>query len=283
MDLSHKRILVTGANGQLGSSIVSVFKQHHMDVIGTDRSMIDITNQDQVFEVIKQLKPQVIIHCAAYTAVDQAETDKENCYRVNVDGTRNLALIAKALNIDFIYFSTDYVFDGTKNTPYSVTDIPNPINYYGLTKYLGEEIVKTLLTNFYIFRISWVYGPNGKNFVKTIQRLGKEKPSINVVNDQIGSPTYTIDVADFLLSKPNIEPGIHHLTNDGFISWFTFASEVITNSNLPCIVNPISSADYKTLARRGANSCLAKTKKTTLHNWRESLLKYLTIYNLNNK
>jgi dTDP-4-dehydrorhamnose reductase len=283
MDLSHKRILVTGANGQLGSAIVNVFKHNHMDVIGTDRSMMDITNQDQVFEVVKQLKPQVIIHCAAYTAVDQAETDKENCYRVNVDGTRNLALIAKALNIEFIYFSTDYVFDGTKDEPYSVTDIPNPINYYGLTKYLGEEIVKTLLTNFYIFRISWVYGPNGKNFVKTIQRLGKEKPSINVVNDQIGSPTYTIDVADFLLSKPKIEPGIHHLTNDGFISWFTFASEVITNSNLPCIVNPISSSDYKTRARRGGNSCLAKTKKTTLHNWRESLLKYLTINNLNNK
>ena len=277
MDLSHKRILVTGANGQLGSAIVNVFKHNHMDVIGTDRSMMDITNQDQVFEIVKQLKPQVIIHCAAYTAVDQAETDKENCYRVNVDGTRNLALIAKALNIEFIYFSTDYVFDGTKDEPYSVTDIPNPINYYGLTKYLGEEIVKTLLTNFYIFRISWVYGPNGKNFVKTIQRLGKEKPSINVVNDQIGSPTYTIDVADFLLSKPKIEPGIHHLTNDGFISWFTFASEVITNSNLPCIVNPISSADYKTRARRGSNSCLTKTNVTTLQPWRKSLLRYLTI------
>jgi dTDP-4-dehydrorhamnose reductase len=283
MDLSHKRILVTGANGQLGSAIISVFKLHKVYVIGTDRTMMDITNQQQVFDVLKQVKPEVIIHCAAYTAVDQAEDDKETCYRVNVDGTRNLALIAKALNIEFIYFSTDYVFDGTKKEPYSVTDIPNPINYYGLTKYLGEEIVQLLLPHAYIFRISWVFGPNGKNFVKTILRLGKEKPSINVVNDQIGSPTYTMDVAHFLLSKPKIEPGIHHLTNYGFISWFTFASEIMTNSKLTCIVNPISSADYKTSARRGSNSCLAKTNLTTLHNWRESLLNYLSIQNLKNQ
>ena len=277
MDLSHKRILVTGSNGQLGSAIVSVFKQHKVDVIGTDRTIMDITNQQQVFEVVNKVKPQVIIHCAAYTAVDQAEDDKETCYRVNVDGTRNLALIAKAMNIEFVYFSTDYVFDGTKKDPYSVTDIPNPINYYGLTKYLGEEIIRSLMTNFYIFRISWVYGPNGKNFVNTIIRLAKERPSISVVNDQIGSPTYTIDVADFLLSKPKIEPGIHHLTNEGFISWFTFASEIITNSKLPCIVNPISSADYKTRARRGSNSCLLKTSLTTLPNWKKSLVTYLFI------
>jgi dTDP-4-dehydrorhamnose reductase len=277
MDLSHKRILVTGANGQLGSAIVSVFKLHKVDVIGTDRSMMDITNQQQVFEVVKQLKPQVIIHCAAYTAVDQAEDDKETCYRVNVDGTRNLALIAKALNIEFIYFSTDYVFDGTKKEPYSITDIPNPINYYGLTKYLGEEIVQSLLPHAYIFRISWVFGPNGKNFVKTILRLGKEKPSINVVNDQLGSPTYTMDVAHFLLSKPKIQSGIHHLTNEGFISWFAFASEIIATSKLTCIVNPIASADYKTRARRGSTSCLVKTTVTMLPNWKEALATYLSL------
>jgi dTDP-4-dehydrorhamnose reductase len=238
--------------------------------------MMDITNQQQVFEVIKQLKPQVIIHCAAYTAVDQAEDDKVNCYNVNVDGTRNLALIAKDLKIEFVYFSTDYVFEGTKKEPYSVTDIPNPINYYGLTKYLGEEIVKSLITTHYIFRISWVFGPNGKNFVKTIQRIGKDRPSISVVNDQIGSPTYTIDVSNFLLSKPKIQPGIHHLTNEGYITWFVFASEIINMSKLTCIVNPILSADYKTRAKRGSNSCLIKTNVTTLPNWKESLAKYIT-------
>ena len=275
MDLSNKKILVTGANGQLGSAIVNVFKQHHLDVVGTDRAIMDITNQSQVFEVVKQVNPNVIIHCAAYTAVDKAEEDKLNCYRVNVDGTRNLALIAKARNIEFIYFSTDYVFDGTKVEPYDVDDIPNPINYYGLTKYLGEEIVKSLLTNYYIFRISWVFGPNGKNFVNTILRLAKEKTSLNVVNDQVGSPTYTLDVANFLISKPNLLYGIHHLTNDGYISWYEFAVEIIRLSNLPCQILPISSSDYKNFARRAFNSKLAKSNSCFLSDWKNSLLNYL--------
>jgi dTDP-4-dehydrorhamnose reductase len=275
MDLSKKRIIVTGANGQLGSAIVTLFKQHNIDVIGTDRSMMDITNQKQVFDVIKQFKPQTIIHCAAYTAVDKAEDDKVNCYEVNVNGTRNLALIAKELKIDFIYFSTDYVFDGKKSEPYKVDDIPNPINYYGLTKYIGEEIVKTLLTNFYIFRISWVFGPNGKNFVKTILRLAKEKSSINVVSDQIGSPTYTIDVGNFLLSKPKISYGLHHLTNEGFISWYDFAFEIIQLSNLNCKVYPILSSEYNTLVNRGLNLRLIKDKECLLQNWLISLKAFI--------
>lgn len=275
MDLSNKRILVTGANGQLGSAIVSVFKQHHLDVVGTDRSIMDITNQTQVFEVVKQVNPNVIIHCAAYTAVDKAEVDKFNCYRTNVDGTRNLALIAKALNIDFIYFSTDYVFDGSKAEPYEVDDIPNPINYYGLTKYLGEEIVRSLLTNFYIFRISWVFGPNGKNFVITIIKLAQEKSLINVVSDQLGSPTYTVDLANFLCSKKNINYGIHHLTNDGYVSWYEYALKIINYTNLKCIINPITSTEYKTLAKRGLNSRLKKTHFCRLDNWTESLKKFI--------
>jgi dTDP-4-dehydrorhamnose reductase len=275
MDLKNKKILVTGANGQLGSAIVTIFKQHNMNVVGTDRSIMDITNQKQVFEVINQIKPQVIIHCAAYTAVDKAEEDKLNCYKVNVEGTRNLALISKELKIELIYFSTDYVFDGTKPEPYEVNDSPNPINYYGLTKYLGEEIIKSLLTNFYIFRISWVFGPNGKNFVNTILRLASEKSPINVVNDQIGSPTFTIDVATFLLSKVNLNYGIHHLTNEGYISWYEFASKIVKILNLKCTINPIQSVSYKTLAKRGLNSRLAKFKYCTLNFWEQSLYQYL--------
>lgn len=275
MDLNNKRILVTGANGQLGSAIVSVLKQHHLDVVGTDRAMMDITNQSQVFEVVKQVNPNVIIHCAAYTAVDRAEDDKLSCYKVNVDGTRNLALIAKASNIEFIYFSTDYVFDGNKAEPYEVNDIPNPINYYGLTKYLGEEIVKTLLTNYYIFRISWVFGPNGKNFVNTILRLAKEKPSLNVVSDQVGSPTYTIDIANFLLSKPNIAFGIHHLTNDGYVSWYEFSLKIIEFANLNCSLFPINSESYKSTARRNLNSRLISVVK--LRPWYNSLSDYIKI------
>jgi dTDP-4-dehydrorhamnose reductase len=275
MDLSNKRILVTGSNGQLGSSILAIFKQHNFDVIFTDRSTMDITHQLQESQVIKQFKPQVIIHCAAYTAVDKAEEEKFNCYKVNVDGTRNLALIAKELNIEFIYFSTDYVFDGTKLSPYEVNDIPNPINYYGLTKYLGEEIVKSLLKNFYIFRISWLFGPSGNNFVNVIKRLASENKSINVVSDQIGSPTYSIDVANFLVSKPDISNGIHHLTNEGYISWYEFASEIVKISNSKCLINPISSLEYKTAAKRGYNSKICKSTITQLKFWKISLQDFI--------
>jgi dTDP-4-dehydrorhamnose reductase len=277
MDLRNKKILVTGANGQLGYAIVTLFKQQGIDVIGTDRSVLDITNQEQVNQVIKSMKPEVIIHCAAYTAVDKAESDKENCYNTNVNGTRNLAQVAKELEIEFIYFSTDYVFDGTKAEPYETTDIPNPINYYGLTKYLGEEIVRTLLTKYYIFRISWVFGPNGKNFVNTILRLSKEKDSINVVSDQIGSPTYTMDVAEFLIKNIPMDYGIHHLTNEGYISWYEFAKEIINLSNIKCIVNPIKSNEYKTATKRGLNSRLAKHNKTNLMPWKNALRIYLTL------
>ena len=275
MDLRNKRILVTGANGQLGFAIVTIFKQHNIDVIGTDRYMMDIINQNQVFEVVKQIKPQLIIHCAAYTAVDMAEEDKVSCYKVNVEGTRNLALIAKELKIEFIYFSTDYVFDGAKPEPYEVSDFPNPINYYGLTKYLGEEIIKSLLKNYYIFRISWVFGPNGKNFVNTILRLAKEKSSINVVSDQIGSPTYTIDIANFLHSNPKITYGIHHLTNLGYISWYEFAVKIIEFAKVNCKVCPISSSEYKTQAKRGLNSRLFKENYISLRNWIESTKEYI--------
>jgi dTDP-4-dehydrorhamnose reductase len=275
MDLRNKKILVTGANGQLGYAIVTVFKQQGMDVIGTDRSVLDISNQEQVKQVIQSIRPEVIIHCAAYTAVDKAESDKENCYNTNVNGTRNLAQVAKELNIEFIYFSTDYVFDGTKAEPYETTDIPNPINYYGLTKYLGEEIVRTLLTKYYIFRISWVFGPNGKNFVNTILRLSKEKESINVVSDQIGSPTYTLDVAEFMTKKIPIDYGIHHLSNEGFISWYEFAKEIINLRKSKCNIHPIKSEEYKTTARRGLNSRINKCRNTELKHWKVALLTYL--------
>jgi dTDP-4-dehydrorhamnose reductase len=275
MDLSNKRILVTGANGQLGSAIVSVFKLHNIDVIGTDRTMMDITNQQQVFEVIKHLKPQVIIHCAAYTAVDQAEDDKVKCYNVNVDGTRNLALIAKELKIEFVYFSTDYVFDGTKIEPYSVTDIPNPINYYGLTKYLGEEIIKSLITTHYIFRISWVFGPKGKNFVSTILRLTNKKPSINVVSDQLGSPTFTFDIANFLINSGMVNFGTHHLSNNSFISWFDFASLIIYIKQKKNLIVPILSKDFNGRVNRPMNSRL-KSDLILHTDLLSSLSKYLS-------
>lgn len=278
MDLRNKRILVTGANGQLGSAIVNVLMQNNFDVIGTDRRIMDITNYVEVSSTIKKFLPQVIIHCAAYTFVDKAEEDKNNCYKVNVDGTRNLAILAEEHDIEFIYFSTDYVFDGKKTDPFNVLDIPSPINYYGLTKYIGEEVVKSLIKKYYIFRISWVYGPNGKNFVNTIINLSKEKTSINVVIDQIGSPTYTIDVAKFLMAEQNFSFGTYHLTNEGFISWYEFAVKILELSKSTCIVKPILSSDFKTLAKRALNSRLYKENLTLLGYWEHSLKKYLHDY-----
>jgi dTDP-4-dehydrorhamnose reductase len=273
MDLRNKKILVTGANGQLGYAIVNVFKQHNFNVIGTDRSMLDVTKPEQVSHVLKAHKPDVIIHCAAYTAVDKAESDRITCYKANVDGTRNLAQVAKELDIEFIYFSTDYVFDGTKQEPYETSDIPNPINYYGLTKYLAEEVVRTLLKKFYIFRISWVFGPNGKNFVNTILKLSKEQEIIKVVKDQIGSPTYTIDVANFLAIENEIYFGTHHLTNNGYISWFDFANEIVSQTKSKCNISPINSIEFNSVARRAKNSKLYS--KIKMNNWKDSLRKYL--------
>jgi dTDP-4-dehydrorhamnose reductase len=275
MDLKNKKILITGSNGQLGSTITRIFQLHQIQVLPTDRTSLDITNEKQVIEVVENYQPNLIIHCAAYTSVDKAEDDKENCYKINVIGTRNLALISKKHNIEFIYFSTDYVFDGTKLEPYTVTDIPNPINYYGLTKYLGEEIVKTILSQYYIFRISWVFGPNGKNFVNTILRLAKEKKIISIVNDQIGSPTYTIDVANFLLSSKFLSYGTYHLTNEGFCSWYDFAKSIIDLKSLDCKVEPISSEFYNARARRLKNSMLVKNINPLLPNYFDSLKKFL--------
>jgi dTDP-4-dehydrorhamnose reductase len=274
MNLKNKKILITGSKGQLGSTIVNVFRQSNLNVFITDRSNLDITNILQVKEVLMKLKPDIIIHCAAYTSVDKAETEREECYRVNVDGTRNLALFAKELDIEFLYFSTDYVFDGSKEEPYYFSDKPNPINYYGLTKYLGEEIVRTLLSKYYIFRISWVFGPNGHNFINTIVRLANEKTQINIVSDQIGSPTYTIDIADLLCIPNDYDYGIHHLTNEGFISWYDFAKEIIKSSKLSCQVNPIISSQYITKAKRGLNSRLFQPKYF-LRNWKMALKHYI--------
>jgi len=275
MDLSNKRILVTGANGQLGFSLVNVFKENKIEVLGTDRKVLDITNKNQCYKVIKEFNPDFIFHCAAYTSVDNAESDKLNCFETNVEGTRNLVQISKELAIVFVYFSTDYVFDGTKNKPYETTDLPNPINYYGLTKYIGEEIVKSVLLKYYIFRISWVFGLNGKNFVNTILRLSKNKPSLKVVNDQIGSPTFTTDVANFFINKINLDYGIHHLTNDGYISWFEFATEIVRISKSTCSITPISSSEYKSSAKRGLNSRLLKTSPLLLRDWKKALIDYI--------
>ena len=193
------KILVTGIKGQLGYDVVKALKLRGHQPIGVDREEMDLMNDNMIQDFIMNLKPEAIIHCAAYTAVDQAEEEVEICYQINAEAVRVIAECAKALDIVMIYISTDYVFDGTKESEYVETDTPNPINVYGASKLKGEQYVQQLLKKFYIVRISWVFGINGKNFIKTMQRLGKEQNQLNIIHDQFGSPTYTADLAPLLV------------------------------------------------------------------------------------
>ena len=193
------KILVTGFTGQLGYDVVKYGEQCGLEMIGVGSEDFDITNKEDVFYYVKKYQPDSIIHCAAYTAVDMAEDDKETCWKVNVEGTQNLVEVAKEIDAKFMYISTDYVFNGQGENPYKETDEPKPIGYYGFTKLKGEEVVKEHLEKWFVIRISWVFGINGNNFVKTMLRLAESRKEINVVSDQIGSPTFTADLARLLI------------------------------------------------------------------------------------
>ena len=193
------KYLITGGTGQLGHDIVKeLISRGELNYLAPTTKEMNITNKDEVEKVILGYKPDIIFHCAAYTAVDKAEEDRENCYNVNVNGTKNIVEVAKRINAKVVYISTDYVFDGTKKTEYETEDITNPINYYGYTKLLGEKEVQQL-NDYLIVRISWVFGENGKNFVKTMLNLAETKTELSIVSDQIGSPTYTKDLSKLLL------------------------------------------------------------------------------------
>ncbi len=253
------KVLVTGANGQLGYDIIKLLDSEGIEFWGTDRESLDITNEEQVTRVINDYYPDVIIHCAAYTAVDKAEEEKELCYSVNVLGTKYLVEACKKIDAKMFYISTDYVFDGEGDKPFDVLDQPNPINYYGKTKYEGELEVQKLLEKYFIVRISWVFGSNGNNFVKTMLRLAKEKDEISVVADQIGSPTYTHDLVKLLVEMIQTDKyGIYHATNEGYCSWYEFACEIFKQAGIDVKVNPIKTEDYPTRARRPKNSRLEK-------------------------
>ena len=267
-------LLITGANGQLGTELSKLLP----NAIKTDVNELDITNELAVrrFVVLNRIK--TIINCAAYTAVDRAEDDVEMATKINVDGPRNLARSGAKI----IHISTDYVFDGTAHKPYTPKDMPNPVSVYGKTKLAGEMAV---LENAYvatIIRTAWLYSPYGNNFVKTMRKLGAEKESINVVADQIGTPTYAGDLADAIvkiLPQMNLKTrGIYHFTNMGVCSWYDFATEIMEMSGLNCKVNPISSAEYPTRARRPYYSVLDKSKiqKTfglEIDHWKRGLVK----------
>ncbi|MCK2002958.1 dTDP-4-dehydrorhamnose reductase [[Brevibacterium] frigoritolerans] len=276
------KVLVTGYSGQLGFDVVKEGYNRGLEMYGTSSCDLDITDKECVSQYVTELKPEAIIHCAAYTAVDKAEDDKERCYDVNVNGTRFLAEAAKEIGAKFVYISTDYVLDGQGDKPFKETDPPNPIGYYGLTKLEGEKIVQSLLGNYFIVRISWVFGANGNNFIKTMLRLSESRDELNVVGDQFGSPTYTYDLSCLLLDMIQTNRfGIYHASNDGFCSWAEFAREIFKYANKRVKVNSITTEEYPTRAVRPKNSRMSKQKLTdngfeTLPKWEDALDRYIT-------
>ncbi|MEH7611860.1 dTDP-4-dehydrorhamnose reductase [Gottfriedia acidiceleris] len=275
------KVLVTGYGGQLGYDVVQECERHGLNVKGCSRKELDITKRESVFSIVDSYKPDVIIHCAAYTAVDKAEDDKENCWNVNVEGTRSLVEAAKKHHSKFIYISTDYVFNGKGEIPFSEGDQPDPIGYYGLTKYEGEKVVQSFIENYFIIRISWVFGINGNNFIKTMLRLSETRDELNIVGDQIGSPTYTVDLARLIVELVKSHKyGIYHATNEGFTSWADFAEEIFKQTDSKTLVKSIASEDYPTRAARPKNSRLAKQKLVengfqSLPSWQDALARYL--------
>ena len=274
-------ILVTGFSGQLGYDVIKVLKSRNIECLGIDKAELDITDGEAVRKYIVELKPECVIHCAAYTAVDKAEDEEELCYKVNVIGTENIALACKEVDAKMIYISTDYVYDGKGDMPFEVDGNIAPKSVYGRTKYEGEVKVRELLKKYFIVRISWVFGINGNNFIKTILRLGKEKESLNVVCDQIGSPTYTADLAPILCDMAMSDKyGIYNATNEGFCSWAEFASEIMKQAGLKCIINPIPTSEYPSKAVRPFNSrmskiVLIKNGFSLMPRWEDALKRYI--------
>ncbi|EOH79876.1 MULTISPECIES: dTDP-4-dehydrorhamnose reductase [Enterococcus] len=270
-------ILLTGGNGQLGTELRHLLDEKGLKYVSTDAQEMDITDEKATLAFIQELKPTVIYHCAAYTAVDKAEDEgKELDEKINVNGTENVAKAAKAVGAKFVYISTDYVFDGTKKEGvYKETDKPNPQNEYGRTKLLGEQAVKDLLDEYFIIRTSWVFGKYGHNFVYTMKRLAQTHPRLTVVDDQYGRPTWTRTLAEFMvyIIENNADYGIYHLSNDNSCSWYEFAKEILKETDVE--VAPVTSAEYPQKAKRPQYSVLDLTKaKNTgfvIPTWEEAL------------
>ena len=278
------KVLVTGVKGQLGHDVMNELALRGIEVIGVDVEEMDITDRTACETVISQEKPDAVIHCAAYTAVDAAEDNLELCRKINAEGTRNIARVCKAMDIKMMYISTDYVFNGGGQRPWEPDDHREPLNVYGLTKYEGEIAVEQNVQKYFIVRIAWVFGVNGKNFIKTMLRLGKEKGAVSVVNDQIGSPTYTYDLARLLVDMIQTDKyGRYHATNEGLCSWYEFACEIFRQAGMDEVkVTPVDSDGFPAKAKRPSNSRMSKEKLTEngferLPSWQDALGRYLKV------
>lgn len=276
----NMKVLVTGVKGQLGHDVVGELEKRGHIAIGVDIEEMDITDRVSVETVITKANPDAVIHCAAYTAVDAAEDNVELCRKVNAEGTRNIAAVCKTLACKLMYISTDYVFNGQGERPWEPDDEREPLNVYGQTKYEGELAVEEL-EKFFIVRIAWVFGVNGKNFIKTMLNLGKTRDTITVVNDQIGSPTYTYDLARLLVDMAETEKyGRYHATNEGLCSWYEFACEIFKQAGMNVKVLPVTSEQYPARAKRPMNSRMDKSKLDDMGfermpSWQDALGRYL--------
>lgn len=277
------KVLVTGVRGQLGHDVVNELEKRGVETVGVDIQEMDITDSASVDRVMKEAAPDAVIHCAAYTAVDAAEENEELCRRVNAEGTRNIAAVCKELDIRMIYISTDYVFDGEGERFWEPDDERAPKSVYGQTKYEGELAVQELLDKYFIVRIAWVFGVNGKNFVKTMLNLSKNHDTVRVVNDQFGSPTYTYDLARLLADMVQTDKyGVYHATNEGVCSWYEFACAIFREAGIKMNVQPVSTQEYGAKAARPANSRMSKEKLTEngferLPSWQDALRRYMAV------
>lgn len=276
------QILVTGAAGQLGTDVIAELQKRGHHAVATDTDTMDITDSAAVAAVFKKEKPDCVIHCAAYTQVDAAEENEALCRRINKTGTENIAAACKKADCKLIYLSTDYVFDGGGETPWKPYDKRAPLNVYGQTKYEGELAAEQVKKH-YIVRIAWVFGKNGKNFVKTMLGLAEKHAELSVVNDQIGTPTYTPDLARLLCDMAEKEKyGTYHATNSGgYISWYDFAKAIFEISGKTVNVIPVTSAQFGSKAKRPSNSRLDKSDLekngfAPLPHWKDALKRYLT-------
>lgn len=277
------KILVTGVRGQLGYDVVKELEKRGIEAVGVDIQEMDVTDAESVDRVIREAAPDTVIHCAAYTAVDAAEDNEEACRKVNADGPRNIAAVCSRLDIPMLYISSDYVFDGKGTEGWKPEDPCNPQSVYGLTKYEGELAVKELLDKYFIVRITWTFGVNGKNFVKTMLNLSKNHDTIRVVNDQFGSPSYTYDLAKLLVDMVLTDKyGIYHATNEGTCSWYEFACAIFREAGVPVKVVPVTTAEYGARAKRPANSRMDNGKLTEngfekLPVWQDALARYVAL------
>ncbi|MEI2392036.1 dTDP-4-dehydrorhamnose reductase [Priestia megaterium] len=280
-----QKVLITGANGQLGKELVELFTEKGFEVYGFGRDKMDITNQAQVQKMISTLKPNIVLHSAAHTQVDLAESEPDQAFLINAYGTRNVAVAAEAVGAKLVYVSTDYVFDGTGNTPYNEFAPTSPLGVYGKSKLAGEHFVRDLHSKFFIVRTSWVYGKHGNNFVKTMLKLGKEKEELSVVADQIGCPTYTLDLANSILELVDTQKyGVYHISNSGSCSWYEFAQAIFEEAGMNVQVKPCKTEDFPRPAQRPGYSVfrhlsLEANKIPVPREWRSGLSHFL--HNMN--